>query len=276
MQLDNIFEVQTLMKDMAPKEEKESKEVKEEKEVQKVQGQILILDVETTGLPPRGCEPTEETCHLWPHVTQLSAVLYDTEVNCIVSHINYYVKIPTDIAIPEIVTQITGIDVHVCAKLGLPIQDVLLSLYEMYSECDCMVAHNYAFDSKMLMVEMLRNRYALPPYARSMFLASIPPHICTMEDNNMLCKIWHTNAKTGSRFIKFPRLSELYERIFGRSPEPYGLHNSMVDTLICYRCFLFTEYDALIPESDFLGTVELFKQPGLRPSYSVASRLRKR
>ena len=130
----------------------------------------------------------------------------------------------------------------------------------------------------MILVEMLRHKNAFPPYMHTMFLSDVQvkPHICTMEENNMLCKIWHVNPKTGARFIKFPRLSELYERIFGQNAEHYGLHNSMVDTLICFRCFLFTEYDVLVPEDEFVTMVQKCKQPIMKPLYAVASRLRKR
>jgi len=228
---------------------------------------ILFLDVETTGLPPGKTKelPNEDTLPLWPYITQLSAVFYDANRKRILSQINCYVQLPDDVTIPPIVTQITHIDDELCRTRGLPIVQVLQMLYEQYRECDRIVAHNYAFDSRMILAELLRHEDSLPAPCRTMFREEVPrPHQCTMEDNRLLCKIWAVNAKNGSRFVKQPRLSELYERIFGRSAEVYGLHNSIVDTLVCMRCFLYTEYGTMIPEPTFVDMMERCKTSSLR------------
>ena len=39
-----------------------------------------------------------------------------------------------------------------------------------------------------------------------------------------------------NQYKKFPRLDELYFTLFGTVPE--NLHNSIIDTLVCLRCFL--------------------------------------
>jgi len=241
-------------------------------------GRILVFDVETTGLPPTrkpitgGCDVSE-----WPHITQISALLYDTNTSAILRHMNYYIKLPTGVVIPEIVTEITGIDNALCNEFGCPVKDVLQTFYELYSQCSGIVAHNYDFDRSMLQVEMLRCQSTLPYYCSRMFFEEgdrVIPSVCTMQDNVMKCKIWAVNPQNQSRYIKFPKLSEVYQIIFGQNPAIYGLHNSMVDTLVCLRVFLFTEYDIIIPEQTFASILQQYAQPLLRYEHAVATRTR--
>jgi hypothetical protein len=38
------------------------------------------------------------------------------------------------------------------------------------------------------------------------------------------------------KYKKWPKLSQLYFALFGENPD--GLHNSMMDVLVCLRCYL--------------------------------------
>ena len=52
---------------------------------------------------------------------------------------------------------------------------------------------------------------------------------------------------TGRAEIKWkknPKLSELYEKLFDKKAE--NLHDSMVDTKICLRCFIKMKYNKTI------------------------------
>lgn len=242
----------------------------------KLTGLILLFDVETTGLPPNRKPVTAESdVTNWPYITQLSAVLYDTEQHTIVQHLNYFVKLPTGVEIPEVVTRITGIDNATCNEYGRPIIDVLQSFYELYSICDGIVAHNYDFDSNMIKAEIIRNRDILPYYCGSMFFETKDKNLlCTMLDNVAKCKIWCFNPKNNSRYIKFPKLAEVYQTIFMVDPNQYGLHNSMVDTLVCLRIFLFTEYDKVIPETKFLEVLAMYATPLMQMKHTISSRTR--
>ena len=50
------------------------------------------------------------------------------------------------------------------------------------------------------------------------------------------CKIQCTD-RNGKPYWKSPKLSELYEHLF-QEPAPDGLHNALVDTLVCLRCYV--------------------------------------
>jgi hypothetical protein len=47
------------------------------------------------------------------------------------------------------------------------------------------------------------------------------------------------------KYKKFPRLSELHQKLFGNIPE--NLHDSMVDTMACLRCYMKMEHNIVLP-----------------------------
>jgi DNA polymerase III epsilon subunit-like protein len=56
-----------------------------------------------------------------------------------------------------------------------------------------------------------------------------------MQTTRELCNI--EMYKNGRYFIKYPKLMELHEYLFGEVPTE-ELHNSLVDSLICLKCYL--------------------------------------
>jgi hypothetical protein len=54
---------------------------------------------------------------------------------------------------------------------------------------------------------------------------------------------------------KFPRLDELYGKLFD-TPLPKEMHNSIVDVLVCLRCFLKVRGAKEMSEEEFLGLVQ--------------------
>ena len=48
-------------------------------------------------------------------------------------------------------------------------------------------------------------------------------------------------GKGGKKYFKYPKLCELYKILFKR--EPNGMHNSLVDILLCLRCYMFYKYN---------------------------------
>ena len=87
---------------------------------------------------------------------------------------------------------------------------------------------------------MERNKEYLEPTVRQMFDREFEKqnnrfNYCTMYASKNLCKIERTSSK-GETYYKSPKLVELYEYLFGMVPG--NLHNSLVDTFICLRCFV--------------------------------------
>ena len=59
---------------------------------------------------------------------------------------------------------------------------------------------------------------------------------------------------------KFPRLNELYGKLFD-TPLPMDMHNSIVDVLVCLRCFLKIRGAKEMSEDEFLELVKIHSRP---------------
>ena len=200
---------------------------------------VLVFDVETTGLlPKKGQElPIEEL----PHVIQLSYVLFETSNWRVSKEFNKYINIPQHVEISSKITEITGITREMCNN-GITIEKALQEFCEDYMICDTIVAHNIYFDRRMIQLEINRHNETLNPYhVENVFLQSYEKeenkqNYCTMYKSKNLCKIERKDDK-GETYYKSPKLSELYEHLF-ETKAPMNLHDSLIDTYVCLRCFV--------------------------------------
>ena len=64
-----------------------------------------------------------------------------------------------------------------------------------------------------------------------------------------------TKSPTTNTRKKFPRLDELYGKLF-ETPLPMDMHNSIVDVLVCLRCFLKVRGAKEMTEEEFLGLIQ--------------------
>lgn len=185
---------------------------------------ILVFDVETTGLIPKHTLDTDKM----PYIIQLSFVLFNAKTLQIIKKYNSYIKIK-NIIIEDKIIELTGITNSICENRGISIIDAITELYNAYINCHCIIAHNLNFDRKMIEIEMIRNKLTYP-----IFRNNIIPLYCTMMESINICNIT-VDGKNG-KFKKFPKLVELYNQLFRYIPD--NLHNSMVDVIVCLRCFL--------------------------------------
>jgi DNA polymerase III epsilon subunit-like protein len=174
---------------------------------------LLIFDTETTGLPPRRDEIDPAT---WPHIVQLSWMIYDTLTRKYVLY-DYIIKCPVEI--PEESTNIHKITQSMCEKQGFHFSDILPIFNECYRQCDLVIAHNFTFDRDMILVESMR--------INTSFSFSKPAY-CTML------------ASTYLNQGKWPKLNWLYEFLFHEDVK--NLHNSMIDVIVCFRCYMKNMY----------------------------------
>ena len=210
---------------------------------------VLLFDTETTGLVPNNLPHlglmTDELLKTYPYITQLSVIVYDLYDKKIVSYYNTYINIPQDVVISQQIIQLTGVTREKCND-GVNIIKALNIFYDIYQKCDIVVAHNMQFDSKMIRIEC-RRHYKKIPYIKmtKMFYNTEVNHAhvyCTMLEGKMYCSL-----------NKIPRLQELYELLFEEDFENYEvpLHNSLVDTLVCLRCYLKIGHDTDITHHEF-------------------------
>lgn len=208
---------------------------------------IMVFDVETTGLLPKKDPITKLAPKLedMPHIIQLSFIIYNIRDGCIEMNYNAYIDISKDIPISEKITEITGITRETCDEKGVPMEMVLCDFYKEFSRVDCVVAHNIDFDRAMIEVEVQRNYEKISHMAPGLDRLFDPEVLrnsrtdtyCTMKKSIHICNIMAKFKKNpANQYKKFPRLDELYFTLFGSIPE--NLHNSIIDTLVCLRCFL--------------------------------------
>jgi len=183
---------------------------------------IIVFDTETTGLPESFKAPVSQTAK-YPYIVQLSWIVYDTmesTVERIQDHIiNCGVDIPMD------ATNIHGITNQMSQQKGISI-NAAMDLFDIdLNLSDMVVAHNISFDKKMYMVEAIRNN-------RISYITPDKMSYCTMMKTIRICNI----KKPSSNGLKYPKLVELHNVLFNSTPN--GLHNSLVDVLVCLRCYI--------------------------------------
>jgi DNA polymerase III epsilon subunit-like protein len=204
---------------------------------------VLVFDTETTGLPKTKLLTYEALC-LWPHVVQLSYVMYDVSDNAVTNVRDFIVKIPKDIEMSPESIALHGITKEMCDKSEETMEEVLLRFIYDFSHSDLIVGHNLTFDLNMVKIELMR-QIQRNSHEKDLFLLFLEEvktsrkYYCTMQESVDLCNLPALDKK-GNPYIKFPKLAELHERLFQRKPK--NLHNSLHDVLICLRCYYMLEY----------------------------------
>lgn len=227
---------------------------------------VLVFDTETTGLP-KSSIVNKNTLQLWPYIVQFSYIVYDKNANKIIKIKDWIVKVPENITIPEETTKIHGITNEMSRNQGVDISIALESFFDDFYKCDQIVAHNLNFDLNMVNVEMTRmienknfgNKSEIQLQEDMNYFNNCKKFYCTMQETIEFCNIEKLDKK-GKKYIKFPRLSELYQKLFNETPN--NLHNSLNDTLVCLRCFMKWKYDIDIAKenNEIMRFIELSLQ----------------
>jgi len=212
---------------------------------------IIVFDTETTGLP-KSRIINSETLYLWPHVVQFSYVIYNVGQLEMEKVKDSIIKIPQHIVMSEENVNIHKITNEESQRSSNLIESILNEFIEDIS-CNNVVAivgHNISFDINMLKVELLRIIHNdkitdKSIYKKMFFEVNYTNKIfCTMKKSIDLCQI-PAKRKDGTVYYKYPKLIELYRKLFDE--DPHNLHNSLNDVLVTLRCYfkLFYKKDLL-------------------------------
>ena len=193
---------------------------------------VICFDTETTGLPENKHASIYEK-EKWPHIVQLSFVVYDDEKGEIVEEYDEIIKIDESVVLTPKSVEIHGISREVVRERGVPIVDALNAFKSALKSCHACVGHNISFDKRMLIVEAIRNK-GFDSTDNSHVQLPFKNEFCTMMKSVDICKIERT-WKDGSKYYKYPTLLELHAHLFNVTPK--NAHNSKVDVLICLRCY---------------------------------------
>jgi DNA polymerase III epsilon subunit-like protein len=109
-----------------------------------------------------------------------------------------------------------------CEREGHNIIDILEDFVEQVDNSDYLIAHNMAFDEKVIGAEMIRKKLAF---------RQEPNKICTMQESTNYCKMQPFRYGT----YKWPTLLELHEKLFNEGFD--GAHDALADVKACAKSF---------------------------------------
>jgi DNA polymerase-3 subunit epsilon len=194
---------------------------------------VIFLDTETNGLPLNRYAPYTAT-EMWPHVIQISWQVVDTDTWSVLKEEDH-------LLLPRATWNADAERIHqipesLAKKFGKSPLDVFKKLHADLESSGAVIAHNMNFDKTAIMCEIQRlylaGTYNLSPVQ----FWSSRNDICTMVKTKQLCGL---KFKDGND-LKFPRLNELYLKLFGVEYDISGaaLHNSKHDVgclIMCVR-----------------------------------------
>lgn len=224
---------------------------------------IIVFDTETTGLP-KSKIINNETLHLWPHIVQFSYVMYNIGQMKLEKVKDVVVNIPSHIIMSDETINLHKISNEEAHNSSITIEEILREFIEDIhcNNITAIVGHNISFDINMLKIELLRlinnNDIINKSILKKIFydLNYTNKLFCTMKKSVELCQIpaW---KKDGTPYYKFPKLIELYKKLFNEEPE--NLHNSLNDVLVTLRCYYMIVYKEDLLEKDKSTFSLLFK-----------------
>jgi len=240
---------------------------------------ILVFDTETTHLPPQMAKKAQNNLlsftnfskntstwsqyiDEWPHIIQLSYILYDTDkpYNKNAKFFNKYIEIPKSVKISKEsikIHHITRKTITSASEINrAKIYDALQEFIEDCEISDVIVGHNVDFDRRMIIAELIRlqdhadeddNEDDINIIDTIKNMMNHKHFKCTMEITKPICqlkqKYVYTNSNTDTSDhkeyyrIKSPKLIEAYQFFFGYEPNPQLLHDAIIDAVICLRVF---------------------------------------
>ena len=176
---------------------------------------ILIIDVETTGLPSkRNCDYRDLQQYSSARIVQMSMMLCNQACEEIVLK-DFIVK-ADGFTIEN--SHIHGITQEKSDLDGVPFMEAAAELWYMLTQASQIVAHNADFDVNVIKSELFR--YGMNDMIDLIESKTVT---CTMK------KTMHMVNVQGRYGVKFPSLAELYMYAFG---EPItNAHNSKYDVI---------------------------------------------
>jgi DNA polymerase III subunit epsilon len=178
----------------------------------------LFFDTETTGIPKNYKAPASDLKN-WPRLVQIAWLVAD-ESGSEISSAEHIVK-PEGFTIPLAASKIHGITTEAALQNGLAIKTVLDVMVDDIGKASALIAHNIAYDEKIVGAELLRA--GLPNHVEG------KPRKCTMQSATNYCRI------SGPYGYKWPTLQELHTKLFGESFT--GAHRALTDVRACAKCY---------------------------------------
>ena len=178
----------------------------------------IFFDTETTGLPKNWKAPVSDLNN-WPRLIQLAYIVYAENGEKLKTG-NHIIQ-PEGFTIPQESSNVHGITTERALAEGEKLHEVLTKFHSSINESSVLVAHNMAFDEKIVGSEFLRNHFEN--------ILDSKEKICTMVSTVDFCKI------PGPYGFKWPGLAELHIKLFGKNFE--NAHDALADIEATANCF---------------------------------------
>ena len=200
---------------------------------------LLFLDCETAGLPINRYMAFTNT-NIWPTILQISwqYIDYNTNTMSVLKNSEYFVKLRGKWNADA--ERIHRIPESIIQKFGKEPSEVFDDFAKDLTNCDIVIAHNMYFDRNCIMSEFQRlydkgllDKKPLELWPQNKKI------ICTMMKTRSFCAIPFQNQTSKPGEFKFPKLAELYAKLFGKEYDISGaeLHNSTHDVSCLINCF---------------------------------------
>lgn len=200
---------------------------------------VLIFDTETSGLPEKGA--TFNELDKFPYILQISYIFYDISTNNATIK-DHYIDVSDEVVINSASYKIHKIDKEFLKENGKSIGFVLREFNEYMEKADIVIGHNIQFDKRMIMVECMRNRLENKFVINRGNIILHKAEYCTMHKTKQMCNMLKYD-KNNKPYFKYPKLTELYQFLYPDRELPKDLHNSLVDILLTFKCYMKIVYN---------------------------------
>ncbi len=177
----------------------------------------IFFDVETSGFASKKL-PANHPDQAW--AVQLAAIL--STKSKIIGELNVIIK-ANGRPMNSHAQAVHGISPETADRDGIPELDAIAQFAALLVSNPKKVCHNYDFDSQFIAHMFERNMDELTDEQRSRYFIDLP-HFCTMKDTGIKK---YVSAKNVNGRAKFPKLSELYHKLFNRNFD--DAHDAMAD-----------------------------------------------
>lgn len=186
---------------------------------------VITLDLETTGLPPKDADYNIDYMK-FPYIVTMAFKIGSDNVREFI--INQEGR-----PIPPEATAIHGITDEMAAASKYTLLNVIDLFILAAIGTELSVGHNIYFDSSTIKANVLRmmweKRCSQEVYDKICVILHKDRRIDTMKSTIKFCNL------PGKFGAKWPKLTELYFKLFGKE---FDAHSSGNDVDACYLCFL--------------------------------------
>lgn len=216
----------------------------------------LIFDTETTGLPKNYDAPLSDADN-WPRLVQIAWQLHDN-TGKLINAKNLIVK-PNGFTIPFNTVMIHGVTTEIALSEGKELSEVLAEFTADLEKNPLAIAHNAPYDLSVIGAEYLR-------LGQKNHLENVKVFDTQKETTDFVAI---PSGKSGTKF-KFPKLSELYFKLFNQNFE--DAHDAAYDVKATAKAFFGLIEQKIIPPIDNTPIANIIYEPPILEDSNFAKR----